>query len=73
MRPLYKCNFIWALSDSNATIEHPPDKFMGAVNRVRVIQATSPEASRWKTWSKQMGASRYIMDIWSDEEVADLA
>lgn len=46
---------------------------MGAVNRVRVIQATSPEASRWKTWSKQMGASRYIMDIWSDEEVADLA
>ncbi|KAF9219036.1 hypothetical protein BS17DRAFT_790224 [Gyrodon lividus] len=62
---------IWALSDSNADITIPAYAFRTA--GVRVFQATSPNARRWKEWTKQASVEPYVMDFWSVEETADLA
>ncbi|KAI9570244.1 hypothetical protein HD554DRAFT_395897 [Boletus coccyginus] len=71
--PLYQCPFVWALCDSNQYVTIPASVFQGKRDRVRVIQTTAPKSSRWKEWSKQVGAQPYIMDVCSDEEVAHLA
>ena len=71
--PLDECVFVWALSDSNADIGQPPAVFRGDCRRMRVIQATPPEASRWKQWSKEMCASPYVMDVWSSKEIVNFA
>jgi hypothetical protein len=71
--PLDKCPSVWALCDSNADATSPPSVFKGRTGHVRIIQTTSPRAARWKEWSKQVGAKCYIMDIWSKEEVVNLA
>jgi len=63
---------VWALCDSNQYITIPGSIFAGCQG-VRIIQTTSPKASRWKEWSKQVGAEPYIMDIWSEDEVVHLA
>lgn len=73
MAPFDNCSFVWALCDSNADIEIPANVFRRQPSKVRVIQATSPKKSRWKEWSKQTGASCYIMDIWTEQEVKSLA
>ena len=71
--PLHECpSDVWSLCDSNAYVIHPPGVFQGKI-RVRNIQTTSPRPARWKEWSKQVRAKCYIMDIWSKEEVVDLA
>ena len=64
---------IWALCDSNQTIINPSTVFLQLDGNVRVIQTTSPKASRWKEWTKHTGARRYVMDIWSTEEIMALA
>jgi hypothetical protein len=69
--PLCQCPTVWALCDSNADVTSPPGVFKG--KGLRIIQTTSPRAARWKEWSKQVGARCYIMDIWSKEEVVNLA
>ncbi|KAF9228951.1 hypothetical protein BS17DRAFT_215610 [Gyrodon lividus] len=69
--PLEKSD-LWALSDSNQFSIIPAWAFQMTPG-VRVFQATSPNSSRWKEWSKQHGAEPYIMDVWSTEETADLA
>ena len=63
---------VWALCDSNKDVESPAGFFKGRQG-VRIIQTTPPMASRWRGWSKHVGAKPYIMDIWSEEEVVHLA
>ncbi|KAN0077949.1 hypothetical protein V8E55_010006 [Tylopilus felleus] len=70
--PLYDYGPLWALSDSNAGVQSPPSIFYGTTG-VRTIQTTSPKESRWKEWSKQGRAKCYVMDIWSEKEITDLA
>ena len=63
---------IWALCDSNEVVTTPSRVFSGIGPRMRVIQTTSPKASRWKQWAKEAHARRYVMDIWSIEEIKKL-
>ncbi|KAF9230645.1 hypothetical protein BU15DRAFT_83374 [Melanogaster broomeanus] len=51
---------IWALSDSNEETIQLARAFLCARN-ARVIQATSPNAERWKEWRKQYMAHIYII------------
>ena len=71
--PLEKFDFLWALVDSNDNVLSPNEIFRGPPNRIRPIQTTSPREKRWKEWSKYNGAKCYVMDIWSEKEIADLA
>lgn len=34
-----------------------------------LVQATSPKLSRYKAWSKQMGADYWVIMPWSREEI----
>ncbi|KAF8552965.1 hypothetical protein OG21DRAFT_1485803 [Imleria badia] len=70
--PLYDYGPLWALSDSNAGVQSPAPIFYSP-DDVRTIQTTSPKQSNWKAWSKYAGAVCYVMDIWSEEEIVDLA
>ncbi|KAF8522428.1 hypothetical protein BU17DRAFT_44645 [Hysterangium stoloniferum] len=58
----------WALSDSSDELQLGP---CGAFQstRVHVIHTSSPSSRRWKDWVKRLTARRYIMDIWSLEEL----
>ncbi|KAH0832415.1 hypothetical protein J3R83DRAFT_13455 [Lanmaoa asiatica] len=72
--PLHHANHTgdaWALTDSNATVTIPAGVFQRT--RMRIIQTTSPRAHRWKEWSKQYGAERCVMNVWSKKEIEDLA
>ncbi|KAI0000819.1 hypothetical protein BJV74DRAFT_820874 [Russula compacta] len=64
---------IWGLSDSNFMVRTPPSIFVENSPLIRAIQATSPRRDRWKDWSKHAGAECYVMDIWSEMEIAHLA
>ncbi|KAG6377449.1 hypothetical protein JVT61DRAFT_15254 [Boletus reticuloceps] len=63
---------IWAFSDSNADVDIPAFAFRNTPD-VKVFQTTSPNLKRWKEWTKQTMITRYIMDVWSSEEIAALA
>ncbi|KAF9242008.1 hypothetical protein BU15DRAFT_44449 [Melanogaster broomeanus] len=69
--PLALWDEIWALSDSNDMTINPAGAFRSL--NIRVIQATSPDAKRWKEWRKQYKARVYIMDNWTREELSGLA
>ena len=71
-KPLEEGPSVWALCDSNDDVK-TPDGLFKCHQRVRIIQATPPEPPRWKGWSTRVGAKPYVMDIWSDEEVVQLA
>ena len=73
MAPLDEYGPLWALSDSNSQVRNPEGIFYSLPTRIRAIQATSPKEDRWKQWSKDSGAECYVMDIWSELEIADLA
>ncbi|KAF8552079.1 hypothetical protein OG21DRAFT_1486476 [Imleria badia] len=70
--PLRKHPGIWTFSDSNADVNIPAIAFRTTPN-VKVFQTTSPKVSRWKEWTKQNMITRYIMDVWSTEEISALA
>ncbi|KAK2459274.1 hypothetical protein APHAL10511_008695, partial [Amanita phalloides] len=61
----------WALSDSDASnrsglcmaFQQPT---------FHVIHTSSPSSPRWKNWVKRLGADKYIMDVWSLEELKTL-
>lgn len=59
----------WALVDSNASLVHPREEFIGDTSQLFVIQATSPQPLRWKEWSKQLNAPLAVMKAWSWEEL----
>lgn len=63
---------IWAFSDSNADVNIPAIAFRTTPD-VKVFQTTSPKISRWKEWIKQNMITRYIMDVWSNDEITALA
>ncbi|KAG9310264.1 hypothetical protein JVU11DRAFT_9382 [Chiua virens] len=65
--------FLWALCDSNHNVQQPAGIFYGKWDKIRIIQTTSPQESRWKAWKKQQGAEIYVMDIWSEDELRNLA
>ncbi|KAF8132280.1 hypothetical protein EV363DRAFT_1295804 [Boletus edulis] len=72
--PLATGGPMWALSDSSH--EHdgaPPGHFYAFPQAVRLIQATSLKKKRWHEWSKQAKAKCYVMDIWTEQETANLA
>lgn len=72
-KPLIECHLVWALSDSNNQVQSPSGIFLGDPDHIRVIQTTPPKAECWKVWSEQVGAQCFIMDIWSEEELENLA
>jgi hypothetical protein len=40
---------------------------------VRIFQTTSPIADHWRERTKQEDVELYFMDLWSTEEIEDLA
>ncbi|KAF8137496.1 hypothetical protein EV363DRAFT_1395034 [Boletus edulis] len=70
--PLRTDQGIWAFSDSNADVDIPAFAFRNTPD-VKVFQTTSPKIRRWKEWTKQNMITRYIMDVWSSEEITALA
>lgn len=70
--PLRSHKGIWTFSDSNADVTIPAVAFRTTPD-VHVFQTTSPKVIRWKEWTKQKGVMRYIMNVWSNEEIAALA
>ncbi|KAI0753426.1 hypothetical protein C8Q80DRAFT_1152126 [Daedaleopsis nitida] len=62
----------WALADSNSVVTQP---CLGFLCQARcIIQATSPNKTRWKSWSTQNWKVRqYIMDLPSAMEIAAIA
>ncbi|KAF8133018.1 hypothetical protein EV363DRAFT_83965 [Boletus edulis] len=65
---------IWALSDSSAGVRSPPIGFWSFEDRhIRTIQATSLRKDRWHEWSKQATAKCYVMDVWTEQEITNLA
>ena len=59
----------WALSDSGDQLE-PCAAFRHS--DAHIVHTSSPTSHRWKEWVKQMSATRYIMDVWSSEELRGL-
>jgi hypothetical protein len=39
----------------------------------QIIQAASRRRDRWYPWTRQFEGSKYVMDIWTDDELALLA
>ncbi|KAI9456482.1 hypothetical protein HD554DRAFT_1847843 [Boletus coccyginus] len=70
--PLSQHSPMWVLFDSNGDVLSPNPIFC-LEEKNRVIMATSPKKDRWKEWSKQSGSQPYVMDIWSEQEVRQLA
>jgi hypothetical protein len=63
----------WALADSSELIHQPCSAFLATSPReVWIIQATSPKISRWKEWSKQRIANKYVMDWFNPNELLTL-
>ncbi|KAF8124977.1 hypothetical protein EV363DRAFT_1177202, partial [Boletus edulis] len=71
--PLKSGDRVWALSDSSEKNQSLPRIFYHNLNYTLPIQATSPKKDRWHDWSKQACAECYVMDIWTEQEVANLA
>jgi hypothetical protein len=58
----------WALVDSNAAIKAPRGELAMANSRIFLVQATSPQPSRWSEWAKQRRAPLVVMDPFSWHE-----
>jgi hypothetical protein len=55
----------WALVDSNTSVIQPRGELVSIGSKFFVVQATSPQPSRWKEWSKQRNAPLVVMKGWS--------
>ncbi|KAF8125005.1 hypothetical protein EV363DRAFT_1353394, partial [Boletus edulis] len=65
---------IWALSDSGTEVRSPPIGFWSLKDRhIRTIQATSLRKDHWHKWSKLATAKCYVMDVWTEQEITNLA
>jgi len=60
---------IWALVDSNATLNIPAEMFISHTSPFYVVQATSPKLDRWKEWKKQRKANEAVLQPWSWDEL----
>ncbi|KAI9463500.1 hypothetical protein HD554DRAFT_2175595 [Boletus coccyginus] len=70
--PLTSHPGIWAFSDSNEYVLAPTVAFTKTLG-VRTFQTTFPDRKRYKEWTKETGVRLYFMDLWSTEEIKDLA
>jgi hypothetical protein len=59
----------WALVDSNGGLEAPRYDLVKPNSKFFVVQATSPQPRRWKSWKKERSASMVIMNPWSWKEL----
>ncbi|KAF8124958.1 hypothetical protein EV363DRAFT_1586671 [Boletus edulis] len=71
--PLISGDRVWALSDSLESYQSLPRIFYSDLDYTLPIQVTSPKKERWHHWSKQACAKCYVMDIWTEQEIANLA
>ena len=62
----------WALSDADTSPERNQICFAFLQSEFHIIHTSSPSSSRWKSWVKRVGAGKYIMDVWSLQEVQTL-
>ncbi len=64
----------WALSDSNHRAQLPCVTFeiYALRHTAWIVQTTSPSEMRWKEWTKQLGASFYVMKPYSLKEMRAL-
>ncbi|KAI0765492.1 hypothetical protein C8Q74DRAFT_1058026 [Fomes fomentarius] len=62
---------LWALSDSNATMEPPCDAFV--LSQARVIQAISPAPEWWRHWLKQRRDRIMFTDLPTLSEIGTVA
>ncbi len=61
----------WTLSDSSGAEQLEPCAAF-KYSKAHIVHTSSPASHRWKEWVKQIGATRYIMDVWSSEELRGL-
>ncbi|KAI9569036.1 hypothetical protein HD554DRAFT_2094864 [Boletus coccyginus] len=72
MDPLISYPGIWAFSDSNHVVQVPTVAFTDTP-RIRTFQTASSRNDRHKGWMKETDVVPYFMDLWSAEEIEDLA
>lgn len=58
-----------ALCDSNTALTSPPVEFVDSSVGAYVIQATSPETTRWRDWTKYKTAAFWTMKPWLKSEL----
>lgn len=63
---------VWALTDSNQSLSAPSGGFSLSHTPHFLIQASSPNQTRYKAWTKERGAVFAMMDVWSWEEMKKL-
>jgi hypothetical protein len=61
------------LVDSNSGLIQPPTQFLDPFYCNYVVQAASPKPERWRQWSKEQGAQKWIMPLWTRDEMVKLA
>jgi hypothetical protein len=59
----------WALVDSNANLDSPREEFVNMFSKFFVVNTSSPQPQRWKSWKKYQSASLTVMRPWSWKEM----
>ncbi|KDQ08300.1 hypothetical protein BOTBODRAFT_59389 [Botryobasidium botryosum FD-172 SS1] len=62
---------VLALCDSNSGLFTPPMLFSSKTSPAFVVQAASPQVSRWRGWSKQKDGLVWTMAIWQRQEILE--
>ena len=57
----------WVLSDSMGLDEIQPCSAF-RFSEACLVHTSLPAARNWKDWTKQLGATRHVMDLWDEEE-----
>jgi len=57
----------WVLSDSMGADEIQPCSAF-RFSETCLVHTSAPAARNWKDWTKQLGATRHVMDLWTEEE-----
>ncbi|PBL03038.1 hypothetical protein ARMGADRAFT_1069607 [Armillaria gallica] len=60
----------WALIDSQPSQKEPPPFWLTRHCSILPIFTTSPDKQRYDNWMKSRSAVTFVMDPWSDEEMA---
>ncbi|KAH7888951.1 hypothetical protein F5I97DRAFT_1856915 [Phlebopus sp. FC_14] len=67
-----QCKQAWALFDCTPTTGLPPDSFR-CMGNTKLVIAASPNVHRLRKWIKDTGIYPYHLDIWTPQEMQDLA
>jgi hypothetical protein len=60
------------LVDSHSDLIQPSCEFFHAANLSYVVQAVSPKPKCWRKWSKQQRAPKWVMGLWTRDEMEKL-